>query len=1041
MLVFTENRAISILGTERKEEQASVLMNKTCRMAQPTSHQSGFMPCCSFFAVLCIVFLCIPASIFAAGAQEKDPIATATQYIIEKDYDKAILVLSQVIASNGARMDEAEALMQKIRSIRGNYNDLFQELITTLLNEPENFDKSYEIIERMTKIDTTPNEKSRAIIEKARKTAKLQVERSRKNRIMNEALALIQKQEYLAAIAKYETGFGLQKSDFETGGQSDAFKTAFFALVDQLALENRQAAGFDPPVLAGIAAWKQTAATQATTPATYTAGLRAFLPAYRAMYNQLRNYETIASQVLDARLAGEQALPQNDTNEYLFFVQDLTIGPEKRPDAEGILNAYRFRLADSLTALSEPVRARMETQAQLLAELLKTEDYAAAAGQLQTMAAWYPLWYELAFSANLNLVPAVFGEASFGQVHQQVLENTAKFWLRDQHDKALAFYLEQWLQKPILAADAATSMDLLAKFYEAVALLYARSDVAYTDWTAQKNLTAAVPSSKLEAASLDARLLAMRDKLKVELVAQARNAVRTMAGIQTTSAGTVVTAARTDIQNSVILVRGQDGNVLANVERFPDQAIVAFDKQIRNLNEANVNLEQNIARNNAVFKELTGDTVLVANTTQSKQLQAEIKQLLETALATRKEAEVNIARARQKLVEAESAVALTRAAIKQQSVADAESQFKKARTAYFDSLELQENSAQRQIADKIIAELNLAIVDLKTVIAITKINKLLAEAQTLYTREQYNVALTVVVDAEEVWNTVRPGEINPAIDILKQRITIANTLTRDRFYTEADPAYNTLANYMNLALVDFEAARAIKRSGSKAEFNVRLDSADRNLNNILLIKPNNWDARILQLKILELQNDDPQAFRTIFGNRVSDAKKRLDAGADRAQILTELEALSFINPDYPGLKSMIVALEIALGKRENPVTVANRNRAVALVAQARPLSISRDGATLERALALLNQAIVLDPNNGDAKFMADQVRIRQGFTTSVVLSIGDEQEYQRALRLYNAGSDGEAYAIVLRLLGKGNNSRYPPLKDLEAKLKRRLGIA
>jgi tetratricopeptide (TPR) repeat protein len=157
------------------------------------------------------------------------------------------------------------------------------------------------------------------------------------------------------------------------------------------------------------------------------------------------------------------------------------------------------------------------------------------------------------------------------------------------------------------------------------------------------------------------------------------------------------------------------------------------------------------------------------------------------------------------------------------------------------------------------------------------------------------------------------------------------------------------------------------------------------------------------------------------------------------QVYSELEVLAEINPDYPGLQEQIRQLEIALNLRPDPVDQARRRQAAQLFQRAQSLSGgSRDQVTV--AVSLLEQAIELDPTNGDASFLLDQLRIQLGGQATVALDTADEQQYRRAETLFSQGQALQALSVVERLLRDAENQNYPPLVDLRRRIGLRLGI-
>src|SRR5690606_29985732 len=127
-------------------------------------------------------FLLCPSLLYAGGSQE-DPVAFAQTLIADRKYNEAIAILVEVIRTEPERIEEAEELLRTIREIRSEYNSLGQELVDTLENDPENFERAVNLINQMNSLDDNPHPRTQNPLDEARRTAKLQLDRSRRDQI------------------------------------------------------------------------------------------------------------------------------------------------------------------------------------------------------------------------------------------------------------------------------------------------------------------------------------------------------------------------------------------------------------------------------------------------------------------------------------------------------------------------------------------------------------------------------------------------------------------------------------------------------------------------------------------------------------------------------------------------------------------------------------------------------------------------------------------------------------------------------------------
>jgi hypothetical protein len=208
------------------------------------------------------------------------------------------------------------------------------------------------------------------------------------------------------------------------------------------------------------------------------------------------------------------------------------------------------------------------------------------------------------------------------------------------------------------------------------------------------------------------------------------------------------------------------------------------------------------------------------------------------------------------------------------------------------------------------------------------------------------------------------------------------------------------------------------------------------VDNVIAVRPYNWEARILKLRILRLQ--DSENFDEVFERRFDEALQRKQENPQEA--LTAFETLAAINPDYPGLQDQIVELEIELGLRPDPVTQQQIAESNQLLNQAQEIAQGAGEAQRQAAISLLEESVTLNPDNREAQILLDRLRIQTGGEATVTLSSTEEQQFRRAETLFIQDNVAQAYAIVQQLMQDEANRRYPPLIDLEERIAARLGI-
>lgn len=194
--------------------------------------------------------------------------------------------------------------------------------------------------------------------------------------------------------------------------------------------------------------------------------------------------------------------------------------------------------------------------------------------------------------------------------------------------------------------------------------------------------------------------------------------------------------------------------------------------------------------------------------------------------------------------------------------------------------------------------------------------------------------------------------------------------------------------------------------------------------------PVNQEAGILELRIEQFL--DPAAFNATFEQRLRNAVAGTRVRSIEA--FADLQNLAELNPRYPNLRSILTQAEIDMGYRPPPPNPANIARSRELTTSASRIVESNATAQYEVALAQLNQAITLNPENTEATRVRDRLLSRMSVPGNLVLSSEDEADYQRALRELQAGNNLVALTLVERLMQNPSNRNITKLIELQQRI-------
>lgn len=986
-----------------------------------------------------LFFLAIAGAVFAGGQQE-DPIRRARELVAENRINDAILLLEETVRNDPERIQEAEALMRTIREIRGEYNVLFEQLIDNLVNNPDDIERTLEIIDQMEALDEFPNERVVEQVEDARFVAQLAFDRNLFQDRMDQAREHLDAGRYLAAVEVYESLTDLQRDRFENRGYGDIFLVAAEQVVAELAAIRGAFSDALPPYRAeGEGILDQARRDVLTLTAE---DLEPFFAEAQRMSDIVERVDAAAQQIAVTRSQVPLQFPDEPVDWYLVFQEMIARGRPEYRGEEGLEYAVREAYRETIGQLAEAGREQTTELLALAESAADADRYDTAAQRYETATQTAVLWEQaVAVQSGVfadtpalesvveqvgaeNAIPVVEARAHRIAAESLVgLADTLNQFVTTETDRQATLFS---LQSQIAAAESIVST------------LQAGREAYTADAAALRELP---PGARSAAASerIDATAAAWNRGVSRAIDRERGLAV---AISRTRTDGVPDQLGQIDERlaelaplNEGVEVQDEGDEAVVRTVRYPDRALEGYQETETTLVALRERVDEaatGLAAENEYVREGPGVT---EESRRLDGLATRIDTLLATVRAGADTARNLIAQAEARRQDALDRIADTRAAIAAFQVEPARNNYAAAREAFLESLALREDPAVREQSDELIQQVGAELQELENVIVVRRVRELITQAEDLYNQDEYVAARDTLLAAEETWSQTNVDP-NTEIERLLRLVTAALSLEEGRELAVTDPLYTILGNYLSIAREDYNRARRLYDAGNRVEAEPLFDRAIENLRNVRDVRPLNWDARILELRIAQIRNADD--FDEVFAARYEQAVDRIDE-AGPLQAYSELEVLAEINPDYPGLQNQLRRLEIALNLREDPVDQARINQAAQLYNRAQNLAAgSRDQVAV--AVSLLEEAVQLNPNNNDAKFLLDQLRIQLGGQATVALTSADEEQYRRAETLFSQGRVLQALQITERLLADGNNENYPPLVDLRRRIALRLGI-
>jgi tetratricopeptide (TPR) repeat protein len=239
-----------------------------------------------------------------------------------------------------------------------------------------------------------------------------------------------------------------------------------------------------------------------------------------------------------------------------------------------------------------------------------------------------------------------------------------------------------------------------------------------------------------------------------------------------------------------------------------------------------------------------------------------------------------------------------------------------------------------------------------------------------------------------------------------------------------------MSQLLSQAQTNYGEGIQLINAGSRNLGITKFNEAREKTREVKLVYPVNQEAGLLELRMEQFL--DPQGFNASFAQRLNTARAGARQGSWEA--FGELQSLAAINPNYPGIAGIIRQAEIDMGLRRPDPNPADIARARELVTSASRVLDNNTTTQFEVALTWLDEAIRLDPNNVEAVRVKDRLLIRMGQGTVTVLSSQDEEQYQRAMREFQAGNHLIALSIVDRLLQNQSYRNVTRLTDLQSRI-------
>jgi len=333
-----------------------------------------------FFLLLPLIS---PLILHAEGRGEQESLQKlrrAEKLIEEKDYNQAIILLTDIARSDPDKFEAVEKLMQKIRRIRTEYNRLYEELINALFEDydPE---RALDLIAELQELDPNPNEATEKALAQAKAGTEIVHFLKRFEEIMDTGLALLKEEKYTGAIENYLSGYSLGKENFDKADYGTIIKNSveisLKSLLESSGAFKTRARGFDEEVRGlgeNLSKLQVDRLDEDVKP--ILSGLGEFVALGDRVEEAGVNFRNQNQQIKKTHKDGEYDL-------FLHFAGQLAMGREEAEHREGIVSAMELWWELALSELNRQVLRAGDAFYSMGVESFKNMDYLNARANMQ----------------------------------------------------------------------------------------------------------------------------------------------------------------------------------------------------------------------------------------------------------------------------------------------------------------------------------------------------------------------------------------------------------------------------------------------------------------------------------------------------------------------------------------------------------------------------------------------------------------------------------------------------------------------------------
>jgi hypothetical protein len=995
--------------------------------------------------LLAVIIILVLFPSFSSG--KKDVLLSDIDALIEEQmYNDAMALLDDYIKQNPKDFDNAQKRVDLVLEIKNEYKRKADEFIASLQNEPENNEKHNRLIDELEALDKNPCIEVRKFISESKAAIKFIYYNNEFTKIMNSGAELLEQGLYTEATKKFSEGFVLYKPEFYEEEKDQKFVANIDAQLENVnselirygEIQNQLEDVFrrlDLSIQSGNLTESQNIYSEIVV----------IVEKYTAIRNAIGNTGFDFRQIVrerqekDASLTDASFLPfsyrfllgrSSDTNTGILRVLDTQLQKKLENSKLQIINLTKEKFGRIEPYLSNPDFINYGNIVEI-SDVVLTDlgDYLALGQELNNL---YELQLADIDTYKTNIDSDYLRDLNYTRLLTNELQNMIL---------VMEEMMKQEEQFSLSSFDIASSAILRGGTSQYFNSLITESDLnmgyiqrANSSTLEVENFYRGYPGQNLPWDDVKQLHENFADNLILEanyhilntwnnFGTVAKEGSIEIANEYTQSFTTAVAMINEPLSSDVSSFPSDSIPILQDLLSRALQDVSTLESQQKFLDTAPV---ETVKLNSKAIAFQEGVTAIPENISIIQSIYSQLNSKLTLA----KERVLLAERAKN---EAELRYNQAKRSMNNGDFESARDLVERSRAKYNESLSYQESKVIRNQSDTLLLELGVEIARLENEQVVRDVRKLKTSAKEQYYAGNFEQAEKLLVQAQNRWAVTNVDPDSEIINLLSL-VGTALSMKTGRVISPTAPLYSEMSQILNMANQYFSKGKDLINKGEKEEALVILEDAKKKLRELQLVYPLNQEASLLILRIDQLI--DPVAFDAFFKQKFEAAKVDYKKQETQQSAYLDLLDLYEINPKYPGLGNFIYQVEIALGIRVPPPDQKKINQSRTYTAEAQKIfdSGARDEISLNNALARLNQAISLYPDNESAILLKDRIQTAMGGQSLVVLPANQEALYQKAIRELSNGNTIAAAAIVTQLWQDPKVHRSAKVIDLKKKV-------